>query len=142
MSGFVDRIFSHIAPRVNRILEGAVVCFRKTFFEKSITTALAIQAPCQPFSMSNGLLYRISIMMQRRNATTMISVKVVHIKAPTSLYSYSLVINGITGIIKVDKQKTLWLFGLLFENYRSEVDERLRRWSTLAIKNNDISPMR
>jgi hypothetical protein len=92
--------------------------------------------------MSNGLLYRISIMMQRRNATTMISVKVVHIKAPTSLYSYSLVINGITGIIKVDKQKTLWLFGLLFENYRSEVDERLRRWSTLAIKNNDISPMR
>lgn len=51
--------------------------------------------------MYNGLLYRISIMIRRWNATDIVSVKVVHIKAPTSLYPYSLVINGITSIIKM-----------------------------------------
>jgi hypothetical protein len=44
----------------------------------------------------------------------MVSVEVVHIRTPTSFYFCSLVINGITGIIKNDYRQYLWLFWLFF----------------------------
>jgi hypothetical protein len=133
------RDFHELPGRINQILEGAVVCFRKAIFEKFMTTASAAQRPCDLFAMSKELLYQVFIMTQCPNAATIVSMGVADIKASTSLPIF--LINHQQHNWQDQKVYTryLWLFWLVFENCRQEDDERLRCWSTSAMKNKDIS---
>lgn len=111
----------------------------KSDLREFMTTALAAQRPCDLFAMSKELLYQVFIMTQCPNAATIVSMGVADIKAPTSLPI--MLINHQQHNWQDQKVYTryLWLFWLVSENCRQEDDERLRCWSTSAMKNKDIS---